>query len=864
MIYDKIWYKSDCLEVEFVLEVNNLKSILTRQKEIVTNLESEISKIEATDLLNENQNLNKELERYKELFEKEKANSLLVTEENKKLRNAIYEQLYSEKLQILNLVNKKLDVYYNSNIEGEINRLKAYEIAVKSRIDNMTGLLEANRVNVQDEMYFRISELSKLLEERLKQAREEILRNSEAFNENRNAEYHKLRQEQLSEEEIKGRIKQNNIEAFIGLNIINKLGVLLLIIGVITAAQFAYFRLPDLLKCIFIFVLGILMVLAGELLNKRKPNVFSLGITSGGIAILYVALALSYFNFGVLGMFPALGLCILITAAAFVLSQRYDSQTISVFALVGGYLPILSVSGSMAMIYSAMIYFIVLNVLALIISVNKRWIVTAYVGFWLNVAGSVYILLILFNERTSDALFSVDDLIAIFYIVLAFIIYTLIPIVGTYRKKLAFRNSDIVLLALNTVLSSLLLYSVFYIVALEDYTGILAVAFAAVYISMGRFIESFMEKERKVRALFYITGLTFVALVIPFQFDKMWFSLGWLIEGVVLLSYGIVKEIRSFKRAGAIISLLCLAAFLLIDVLYFEDSIFTCKYLAITAGSMVVLGSLIYKNNLASKLAKLFKYIAVLNIWFFSLYIIETELRSYLSELLLRSSFSPEYLIYSAMILISFTFAYLIPRIKVLIDRVLKITSSIIYIIGIFALFLLNFNSPVKDGNLSDVPLVISVVGTIELAVITLLSLAVVRELVLNLLADKKLGIEWYPLIISFYFVIILTQNLITQYNLEFNNAVISIVYIVTALGWITFGFIKRYVFIRRFGLGLCILSVAKLFLIDLSFLTQGYRIVSYFIFGLTLIAISFVYQYFSKKINIIGGVMPDENKSNS
>jgi uncharacterized membrane protein len=43
-------------------------------------------------------------------------------------------------------------------------------------------------------------------------------------------------------------------------------------------------------------------------------------------------------------------------------------------------------------------------------------------------------------------------------------------------------------------------------------------------------------------------------------------------------------------------------------------------------------------------------------------------------------------------------------------------------------------------------------------------------------------------------------------------------------------------------------LAVAKLFLIDLPDLTGGYRIISYFAFGATLLGISFVYQYFSKQ----------------
>jgi len=59
-------------------------------------------------------------------------------------------------------------------------------------------------------------------------------------------------------------------------------------------------------------------------------------------------------------------------------------------------------------------------------------------------------------------------------------------------------------------------------------------------------------------------------------------------------------------------------------------------------------------------------------------------------------------------------------------------------------------------------------------------------------------------------------------------------------------------------------LSVAKLFIIDLAFLTQGYRIVSYFVFGIILLAISFVYQYFNKKLENICEVMPDDKKNSN
>jgi hypothetical protein len=131
------------------------------------------------------------------------------------------------------------------------------------------------------------------------------------------------------------------------------------------------------------------------------------------------------------------------------------------------------------------------------------------------------------------------------------------------------------------------------------------------------------------------------------------------------------------------------------------------------------------------------------------------------------------------------------------------------------------------------------------------MSVLAMMDLVKGFVLDRKFGTEWYPLLVSIYLVIILTQNLIIQYELNFTNFAISIIYILLAFSWIVFGFIKRYSFIRRFGLGLSFLAMAKLFLLDLSILTEGYRIISYFAFGIILIAISFVYQYFNKKLEV-------------
>jgi uncharacterized membrane protein len=129
-----------------------------------------------------------------------------------------------------------------------------------------------------------------------------------------------------------------------------------------------------------------------------------------------------------------------------------------------------------------------------------------------------------------------------------------------------------------------------------------------------------------------------------------------------------------------------------------------------------------------------------------------------------------------------------------------------------------------------------------------LLSVFALNDLLRAAVSSRKIGIEMYPLLLSAYFVIILTQNLVARYRLEFTSVAISVIYVVAAFLCIIFGFMKKFAYLRRFGLGLAVVSVIKLFLVDLSF-SSGNKIFSYFALGFTLIAISFVYQYFSKRL---------------
>lgn len=842
---------------------DNLKRLLIQQKGLTCELEKEITNLDANNLVVENDSLKKEIAICSAQLGEARVNNAKLTEENASLKNELYDQLYNEKIAILNAVNKKVDVYYLSNIQGGLNRLNEFEIASKRRIDEIAAILYQNRVSSEDEIYARLNELGYILNQKVTAARQEFARQEAAYSQNKAAALNNMRQEGLYGEEVKRALKKNNLESLIGLNIINKLGIMFLIIGVIAAMQFTYYRLPDVFKSIFAFAVGVIFLILGEFLNRKKANVFSLGMTSCGVAVLYAALAISYFGLNILDTYLALILCVAITVLSFLLSQRYHSQTIATFSLVGGYLPIFSISGNQVLIYSAMVYFIILNLLALTNSFHKKWTVTAMVGFVLNVIGTEYIMsIVLFSDYGSSTELGLAEIITLIYIAFAFVIYTLIPIMSSYYNKIMLKSIDITLLALNTFVSAIFLYISFYQVKLDAFTGLLALLFAVIYFFLGKFAQTRLSQQKRIQTLFYLSSFTFVLLIIPFQFDLVWLSLGWLIEGVVLVTYGILRDDKKFRLYGYIAGSLCLAVFILFDLLpgLLGDRLFVYKYLAVTLGSIVIMMAYAYKKSLFNKGVLALKYCTTINLWLFMLYIVMVKLydvihlqisfidkKDLFSSHLQISFIDKKYLFSSLCITIGFLLAYIIPRIRALSDFGMKLISMIIYGISIYWLFMINGTSSPFRG--SEVPFNVTVFGTSILIIVGLLSVLATMDLVKHLVTEAKLSTEWYPLIVSIYFVVILTQNLISQYHLAFTDAAYSIIYIITAFSWIVLGFIKRYTFIRRFGLGLSFFAIAKLFLMDLYFLSKGYRIISYFAFGITLIAISFVYQYFNKRL---------------
>lgn len=77
----------------------------------------------------------------------------------------------------------------------------------------------------------------------------------------------------------------------------------------------------------------------------------------------------------------------------------------------------------------------------------------------------------------------------------------------------------------------------------------------------------------------------------------------------------------------------------------------------------------------------------------------------------------------------------------------------------------------------------------------------------------------------------------------------LSVLWIVYAFVMLVVGMLRKEAVLRWQGLGLLLVAIVKLFFFDLWFLTRFYRIISFFVLGLVLLAVSFFYQKRAKAL---------------
>ncbi|MGZ3810909.1 MAG: DUF2339 domain-containing protein [Mucilaginibacter sp.] len=411
--------------------------------------------------------------------------------------------------------------------------------------------------------------------------------------------------------------KHPDLEKFIGENLVNKIGIAILVLAIGFFVKYAIDNNwvgPAGRVGIGILCGGILIGIAHRLRNSYKA--FSSVLVGGGLAIFYFTITLAYHQFHLFNQTTSFIILIVITCFSVVLSLLYDKQELAVIALIGGFSSPFIVSNGTANYNALFIYLIILNAGLLIIAYYKSWRILNISSFCLTVlvlAGIIYTL-------PAGAY-----LVSFIYISILYLLFFVINIANNIREKKKFITSDFTILLSNAALyfsTGLYLLTMMHA---EQYRGLFSASSGAINLLFSFIL--FKTKKAEINILYLLIGitLTFISLTAPIQLHGHFITLFWSAECVLLFWLAQKSGIKLIQWASLIIWVAMLTSLALDWVNLYSSSeltfaiiankgFITTVFSAICSGVMYVLATRSDKmDNLLS--ANIFKYIAIVTLF---------------------------------------------------------------------------------------------------------------------------------------------------------------------------------------------------------------------------------------------------------
>jgi uncharacterized membrane protein len=349
------------------------------------------------------------------------------------------------------------------------------------------------------------------------------------------------------------------LEALVAGRWMNYVGILALLIGVGFFLKYAFDNNwigPRGRVGIGLLAGSALYPFSHRLLDKGY-RYFSEGIAGLGAAILYLSLWAGWHYYLIFSQTSAFVMMIAVTAATTVVAVGRNSERISVLALVGGIITPEIVSTGQNHEVVLFTYMTVLGVGMVALARIRDWQTLPPIQF---VASLVYF------WGWYQEFYRRDELaVTILFATVFFLLFAALPVVRSWREG-QLPNLEVMIVLVN---------SLAYVIALRvmlwpEYRWALTVAMLAVagaHLAAERALpQKSVAGTTVARVLFAGLALTFVTLTIPIRLDGRWITIGWAIEGAILIWSGLRIHIGALRGAGFALFVIVLARVLLLPL----------------------------------------------------------------------------------------------------------------------------------------------------------------------------------------------------------------------------------------------------------------------------------------------------------
>lgn len=296
----------------------------------------------------------------------------------------------------------------------------------------------------------------------------------------------------------------------------------------------------------------------GERLRRKGLRQYAYILSGGGILILYLSVYAAYGFYQLINQGLAFLLMMGVTATAVLLAARHDALPIAMLGLVGGFLtPVLLSTGRDNEI-GLFSYIALLDAGVLALAYLKRWRSLYYTSF---VATLMMILGWTTVHYETGKLWP-----TIFFLSLFFLLFSLLAIVHNVLPRRPAQWLDIALIISNATFYFGLSYGMLDTANYDPVLGSFALVVSAFYVLL---YYAAWSRHRADRLLVYSllgAAMTFFTIAIAIQLDQQWVTIGWAAEAVVLTWIGLRAQMDAPRHASVVVFLIAVTHWLGVDL----------------------------------------------------------------------------------------------------------------------------------------------------------------------------------------------------------------------------------------------------------------------------------------------------------
>lgn len=347
--------------------------------------------------------------------------------------------------------------------------------------------------------------------------------------------------------------KPSDLEKIIGESWINKIGILILIIGVAIGAKYSIENnlISPLTRIILGYVTGITLLGFGIKL-KEKFESYSAVLVSGAMAIFYFITYFAYDFYDLIPQTLAFALMVIFTIFTVLASLKYNRSVIAIIGLVGAYAVPFLLSNNSGNALILFIYITIINLGILSVSIKKYWKPLYYVSF-----GFTWLIYSIWQLDSYYLNETKTTIIGLVFATIFFLMFYAVAITNRIIQEKKLAKSDIILILLNSFIYFALGYGTLQTESTASYLGLFTLFNALCHFGVG----STIIRNKKIAdktLLYLILGLvfTFITIAIPIQLDGNWVTLAWIALSVLLFWIGRTKNVIAYEKISYVIMFL--------------------------------------------------------------------------------------------------------------------------------------------------------------------------------------------------------------------------------------------------------------------------------------------------------------------